>query len=212
MGGGTSCVGLWGKGRGGLSAAPLLGLRSRCPSKRWVGCGHAVFREGRRTSLVVFSALSHSLLATPLICRLQALSLASFLKPMLEFSPERRATAQQMLQHPWLKGETAGTSATTKQDGDEEERRGSGGRAAYPPPPPVEARARYTEQEDAGKGRERYSKVNHHRSRSRSGDDGSRKRSPGRSEREQAQRRRRGAESEAHVGGGSGRKRERRDY
>jgi serine/threonine-protein kinase SRPK3 len=35
----------------------------------------------------------------------QANSLASFLKPMLEFDPERRATAQTMLAHPWLRGD-----------------------------------------------------------------------------------------------------------
>ena len=30
--------------------------------------------------------------------------MAAFLSPMLDFVPERRATAAQMLQHPWLQG------------------------------------------------------------------------------------------------------------
>jgi serine/threonine protein kinase len=34
----------------------------------------------------------------------QASSLASFLTPMLEFVPEQRATAAEMLSHPWLQG------------------------------------------------------------------------------------------------------------
>ena len=36
---------------------------------------------------------------------LQALGLRDFLEPMLNFVPGRRATAAQMLQHPWLRGE-----------------------------------------------------------------------------------------------------------
>ena len=39
-----------------------------------------------------------------LFCSLamQAQSLASFLLPMLEYLPEKRATAAEMLHHPWL--------------------------------------------------------------------------------------------------------------
>ncbi len=48
-------------------------------------------------------------------CLLQAKGLASFLTPMLEYIPEKRATAKEMLSHPWLKegrgGGTAGSSA-----------------------------------------------------------------------------------------------------
>lgn len=36
---------------------------------------------------------------------LQASGLRDFLEPMLNFVPGRRATAAQMLQHPWLRGE-----------------------------------------------------------------------------------------------------------
>jgi serine/threonine protein kinase len=35
----------------------------------------------------------------------QAQGLADFLLPMLEPSPDKRATAQRMLEHPWLRGE-----------------------------------------------------------------------------------------------------------
>lgn len=35
---------------------------------------------------------------------MEAISLASFLKPMLSLAPEQRATAQQLLSHPWLLG------------------------------------------------------------------------------------------------------------
>lgn len=35
---------------------------------------------------------------------MEALSLASFLKPMLSLAPEQRASAQQLLSHPWLVG------------------------------------------------------------------------------------------------------------
>ena len=38
----------------------------------------------------------------------QANFLASFLLPMLEFTPERRATAREMLKHPWLDGHMDG--------------------------------------------------------------------------------------------------------
>ena len=37
----------------------------------------------------------------------QARSFADFLLPMLNFVPSKRATAGQMLQHPWLRGEAA---------------------------------------------------------------------------------------------------------
>lgn len=36
---------------------------------------------------------------------LQAQGLASFLTPMLEYLPDKRASAGQMLRHPWLRGE-----------------------------------------------------------------------------------------------------------
>ena len=42
------------------------------------------------------------------MAREEAASLASFLVPMLDFVPERRATAQQALQHPWLLGQDVG--------------------------------------------------------------------------------------------------------
>ena len=35
---------------------------------------------------------------------LQADALADFMTPMLEYLPEKRATAAEMLQHPWLDG------------------------------------------------------------------------------------------------------------
>ena len=34
--------------------------------------------------------------------------MADFLRPMLEFEPERRATAQEMLRHPWLNAPVTG--------------------------------------------------------------------------------------------------------
>lgn len=37
----------------------------------------------------------------------QARAFADFLMPMLNFVPSKRATAGQMLQHPWLRGESA---------------------------------------------------------------------------------------------------------
>ena len=39
---------------------------------------------------------------------LQAELMADFLRPMLEFEPERRATAQEMLSHPWLEAPVTG--------------------------------------------------------------------------------------------------------
>ena len=47
----------------------------------------------------------------PLPPLLQARSFADFLMPMLNFVPSKRATAGQMLQHPWLRGETAAAPA-----------------------------------------------------------------------------------------------------
>ncbi|PSC68985.1 SRSF kinase 1 [Micractinium conductrix] len=41
----------------------------------------------------------------------EARSFADFLMPMLNFVPSKRATAGQMLQHPWLRGETAAAPA-----------------------------------------------------------------------------------------------------
>lgn len=39
------------------------------------------------------------------ICiRMQAQGLSSFLLPMLEYAPDKRATAAEMLRHPWLQG------------------------------------------------------------------------------------------------------------
>ena len=35
----------------------------------------------------------------------QARALTDFMLPMLEFLPEKRATAAEMLQHPWLRGD-----------------------------------------------------------------------------------------------------------
>eukprot|EP00955_Chlamydomonas_euryale_P016231 173395-Chlamydomonas_euryale.AAC.1 len=54
--------------------------------------------------------------------------LSEFLKPMLEFSPERRATAAEMLQHPWLCAD-APPGGAAAQPGRREDmrRRGSGG-------------------------------------------------------------------------------------
>lgn len=48
--------------------------------------------------------LPFPLLTTPY---LQARAFADFLMPMLNFLPSKRATAGQMLQHPWLRGEPA---------------------------------------------------------------------------------------------------------
>ena len=42
---------------------------------------------------------------------LQARAFADFLLPMLNFVPSKRATAGQMLQHPWLRGEVAAAPA-----------------------------------------------------------------------------------------------------
>ncbi len=59
--------------------------------------------------------------------------MADFLRPMLEYEPERRATAQEMLSHPWLKAPVTGqigqsgrgsaASAQTAAPGDERTRR-----------------------------------------------------------------------------------------
>lgn len=56
--------------------------------------------------------------------------MADFLRPMLEYEPERRATAQEMLSHPWLKapvtgaiGRASAASAQTAAPGDERTRR-----------------------------------------------------------------------------------------
>ena len=61
---------------------------------------------------------------------LQAELMADFLRPMLEYEPERRATAQEMLSHPWLKAPVTGqirrgsaASAQTAAPGDERTRR-----------------------------------------------------------------------------------------
>ena len=46
----------------------------------------------------------------------EAIAFADFLKPMLEWYPEKRASAQQMLDHPWLNmGENASYKYTEKE-------------------------------------------------------------------------------------------------
>ena len=128
----------------------------------------------------------------------QAKSLSSFLEPMLEFVPEKRATAEQMLQHPWLKGEKVPEKSTDVADAG---RRAEPDQPNYPPPPPLRDSTRYERREDRdvrgdearrdagswqdqGEGDRYQSK--RYRTRSRSADGGSRRRSPGRREREEA--------------------------
>lgn len=45
----------------------------------------------------------------------QAKALSDFLLPMLRFVPEERATAAQMLNHPWLRGEPAVAAGNYRQ-------------------------------------------------------------------------------------------------
>lgn len=47
----------------------------------------------------------HLRLPSPALPCLQAVGLRDFLLPMLDFDPSRRASAAQMLQHPWMRGE-----------------------------------------------------------------------------------------------------------
>ena len=84
---------------------------------------------------------------------LQAELMADFLQPMLEYEPERRATARDMLRHPWLRtpvsaamgarasAASAATGGPPVPPGDERMRRrstqfdvGQTGDAAGPPP------------------------------------------------------------------------------
>jgi len=54
----------------------------------------------------------------------RAAAFASFLRPMLEFDPDRRATAERMLRHAWL------VSSSSEEEGDDDEQGGGGGREA----------------------------------------------------------------------------------
>jgi serine/threonine-protein kinase SRPK3 len=54
----------------------------------------------------------------------QATALASFLTPMLEFVPEQRATAAEMLSHPWLQVNPEEEAAYLKQVRRREEKAG----------------------------------------------------------------------------------------
>jgi len=46
----------------------------------------------------------------------QAEEISSFLLPMLEYDPARRATARQMLTHPWLRPSSCGAPSHTPRD------------------------------------------------------------------------------------------------
>jgi hypothetical protein len=71
---------------------------------------------------------------------LQALGLKEFLLPMLNLVPNKRATAAEMLQHPWLRGELPsapprgasqqGRGSRLSRESSREERRGSQRRAS----------------------------------------------------------------------------------
>ena len=74
----------------------------------------------------------------------QADALAAFMLPMLEYMPDKRATAAEMLAHPWLAGSGNGAVASgagTGCGGTGAPAPHSGPRSAAPSPPAVEARA-----------------------------------------------------------------------
>lgn len=70
---------------------------------------------------------------------IQAEGLASFLLPMLEYVPEKRATAAEMLKHPWLhgvlprppRGSHEGGAARGSGGGERQRRDSSGGRDGH---------------------------------------------------------------------------------
>ena len=65
----------------------------------------------------------------------EAAAFASFLEPMLEFAPERRATAAAALAHPWLAGVMADVDLAGTRGGGREAARGRGrmrGQAGHP--------------------------------------------------------------------------------
>lgn len=102
---------------------------------------------------------NYPLIVTLLCCNciMQAEAVASFLLPMLEFVPEKRATAQELLDHPWLSGDVtaarkllarrlrsatggSGASGERSRSASPAAARPAGGAApegALPPPPPL---------------------------------------------------------------------------
>ena len=65
---------------------------------------------GPPPGLAWLCSLLNQLPPNPCYASLQARSFADFLLPMLNFVPGKRATAGQMLKHPWLRGEAATAS------------------------------------------------------------------------------------------------------
>ncbi len=60
---------------------------------------------------------------------MQAQGLTSFLLPMLTYNPDERATAAQMLQHPWLRGELPRPPSRGREAADDERRAGDRARS-----------------------------------------------------------------------------------
>ena len=69
--------------------------------------------------------------SAPWAC-LQAQGLASFLTPMLEYLPDKRASAGSMLRHPWLRGEVPQVTRQRRREPDPRSTRREASRSLSP--------------------------------------------------------------------------------
>ncbi|XP_071740071.1 uncharacterized protein [Rutidosis leptorrhynchoides] len=96
--------------------ALMMELLGKMPRKLAVGGGRSKDYFDRHGDLKRIRRLKHSSISRLLIDKFKfpetdAREFADFLTPILDFAPENRPTAQQCLQHPWLRQSAAKTVA-----------------------------------------------------------------------------------------------------
>ncbi|KAI3808346.1 hypothetical protein L1987_24295 [Smallanthus sonchifolius] len=96
--------------------ALMMELLGKMPRKIAIGGGRSKDYFDRHGDLKRIRRLKHSSLSRLLIDKFKfpetdAREFAEFLNPILDFDPEKRPTAQQCLQHPWLRQTAAKTVA-----------------------------------------------------------------------------------------------------
>ncbi|KAG2432364.1 hypothetical protein HYH02_012937 [Chlamydomonas schloesseri] len=136
----------------------LLGRMPRKVYEKGKFCRDYFNRNGelRHIKKLRFWPLDRVLVEKYKLSEEEAASLTSFLTPMLRFVPEERATAAEMLNHPWLRGERSPPQADT--DARPDKRSGSaasGGSPASRSASPAEAQQRQQQRQEHGRESER---------------------------------------------------------